>query len=41
MIDASQLLAGTTNKNLISIIQLMAIYPTVYEFDTLEDFRFD
>ncbi|MFJ7829149.1 protein-glutamine gamma-glutamyltransferase [Peribacillus sp. NPDC097284] len=40
-IDASQLLAGITNKNLSTIIQLMAIYPTVFEFDTLEDFRFD
>lgn len=40
-ISVSQLQAGITSKNLLSILQLMARYPTVFEFDTTEDFQFD
>ncbi|MGE7600873.1 protein-glutamine gamma-glutamyltransferase [Peribacillus sp. NPDC097675] len=40
-ISVSQLQAGITSKNLLTILQLMARYPTVFEFNTPEDLQFD
>ena len=40
-ISVNQLQAGVTSKDLLTILQLMARYPTVFEFNTPEDFQFD